>query len=441
MTATLSDFLKGRIHQLDQPSPLIAFWEVAIPDGTYARYCNFFDDRSGASAPNKIPFNGSEFEAVDLSHKGIEESIDGSTGTFVLSVLDPLRSVTYFLQKHRGLVDQRVKLWLTTYDRITVPADADQYDFIVITAHSTGEPPTAHLVLGHYNLHESLFPKIYFDRERCLNDWHNRFIAQSPCNYPSTEFGPSYESNLLIGGSLEAKERRFGWFTQQALRANTFNISETTADHLHITSIDPICAWNGQRRYGPYYYRPISGDFDVHTHCVVLTGRDNFLCGILIQDMTAASPDVEEGEELPPSPTSSWLFWGIQDAGGGGYKLCSRKTDVDVSTDVVIPSVTDQHLRVKREGTTWSLYSAPNLGVAWTLRSQATLTLPTEVRVGVAVSSDAENSQQFGAKFDFVRFLSGGLTTCRQLWEDCQVRKMTRRFNGFREIANERARA
>ena len=157
--------------------------------------------------------------------------------------------------------------------------------------------------------------------------------------------------------------------------------------------------------------------------------------------MTVASPDVEEGEELPPTPTSSWLFWGIQDAGGGEYKLCARQTEADVSTDTVIPSISAQHLRIKRVGTAWSLYAAPNLGASWTLRREETLTLPTEVRVGVAISSDAETSQQFGAKYDFVRFLSGGLTTCRQLREDCLVRKMTRRFNGFREIANERARS
>lgn len=443
MTLTISDFLKGRIGQKFQPSPIIQLWEITIPDGTYQRFVDYFDERpEGGGDPGEISFNGETFQGVEIVRGDIEQRSDGGATQLTLSIYDPLHEVAYFLAAQDGLRDETATLWITTLDHLSTPEDALSARFRIVSSFVSPDPPSATLVLGHYNLYEARFPRIFYDRRLCPNAYHNRHDPTAVgrfCTYPSNEFGASTEQDLTLSAEYAEKTRLFGWSTQQAARASVFSVHGESDGNLRIRSEDPYQNWENQFRHGPYFYRYISGDFDVETLVQNLaTDRDAWEVGFVFQDTTEAAPDPEE-ENPPAAPVSSWLFLGVRDDGASGRELFWRKTVDDVSTAGTTSS-TDLYLRATRSGDDFKLYSKAAEGDAWTLRFSQTLTLPTSARVGLAIASGTQASTEYGADFEYLRFNSGGLSTCKQTWEDCQAHDNGHQFNGFREIPNDRAR-
>lgn len=440
MSFTISDFLKDRINIPTQPAPFLTFYEVEIPGGTYLRYVDSLDPE--ASIPGEIEFDGKTWTSVEIERGNLDQNLEGAREQLVLSVLDPLRTAAFYLRSHGGLVGQKVRLWIATADHLSTPADALTARFEVISSFITDDPPAANLVLGHFNLYEARYPRVFYDRKKCLNPYQDRHVQGSLCIYPSNNFSERFQYNYALAGTNEEKAHRGGWRTQQALQAETFGANYPVTGDLKVTSRASSAAWADEGRYGPYLYRLISGDFDVYTVASPETSsRAGWEAGILIQDQTAAAIAPEPGEPPPPVPASSWLFAGVQDDGAGGRRLFVRETRANVST-VATVATTDTQIRVTRAGDTFTVYSRAAEGNSWTQRWQtaSALSLGTEARVGVAIAASSEATSLFGAVFDFVWFLSGGLPSCRRDEEDCATHENALQFNGFREIPSDRGR-
>lgn len=438
MSFTLSDFMKTRINEASQPSPLICFYEIELPDTTYLRYVDFFDQE--APTPGKITFDGHDWDPVDVYRGDLEENLEAKATQLVLSVYDPLRTVAYFLRTHSGLVGQPVTLWITTYDHLSTPADALTLTLRIIASWTSQEPAIASIALGHFNLFESRFPRLFYDRMKCFSGYQNRFTPGNWCTYPSNEFGAQDAYDYRLAATNEEHEAPHGWWTQQALRAMLFKAHLSTAGTLAINTMNQYAAWQDNRRHGPYLYRYLSGDWDVHTKITLLPYRDDWSYGFIAQDATAAASPPELGEPPPPVPTSDWLFCGLHDNGASGTEFFVKKTEADVTALTTYSSVSDVRIRLKRSGNTFTLYTRAADDDPWTQRHETTLALPTECRIGLAIASSTESSEIFGARFDYIRFTAGGLSTCRRDFADCQVHKNIHQFNGFREIPNDRGR-
>ena len=209
---------------------------------------------------------------------------------------------------------------------------------------------------------------------------------------------------------------------------------------LKIEVRDSNSAWYEALRHGPFLYRYITGDFDIHTSIsTILDTRDEWSLGILIQDDTIAAPDPEE-EDPPEVPTSTWLYWAVVDDGASGRELLKRETLDDTITDATYAQ-TDTLLRIARVGSNLTLYSKATEGGTWTQRATSTLALPSQVRIGVAVSSVTQSVDAFGGYFDYLRFTAGGIASCGRTEHECALHNNSHEFNGYEEIPNDRARA
>lgn len=438
MSYTLSDFWKSRIQLQRQPSPIVVFYELELPDSSYFRIVDFMDASVNLSAPNTITFNGVEFTTRRVHRSTINDDTQSIRPQVALSIADPDHSVAFYIRTYNGLRGQPVKVWITTYDNLATEADALSDTFSVISAVIVQDPPSATLVLGMKNLAELMFPKVFYDRRRCFSSYQDRHIVGNLCRYPSNEFGPSTEQNYLTGGQSTEQERLYGWFTQKANRAYEYVSNDN--GRLKIEVRNALASWWEGLRNGPYLYRYLDGDFDVYTSISqLISTRDLWTLGLLIQDSTEASPDPEE-EDPPTSPTSSWLYWAMADDGASSNELLKRETDDDVSVDATY-AYTDSQLRISRVGSTITLYSRATEGSSWTQRATSSLVLPSTVRVGVAVSSVEQTTDAFGGYFDYLRFTVGGLETCARTRSDCYLHRNLHAFNGYDEIPNDRARA
>jgi len=440
MSETLSDWMLGRIGRLSQPSPWISLYEIEVPDSTYLRYVDYFDQDLPGTVAGKLTFDGHEYTPMHITRGELGEDAEAGRSELTLSIVDPLHEAAYFLSAHGGLVDQPVKMWLTTLDNVSNPADALLVNFRIISSFVTVAPDSVHLVLGHYNLFEARFPRLFYDRRLCFNNFERRFDLTNFCRYPSNEFGPQTAQDYTVGICLGERQRLFGWWTQGADRALIFDAHMTNAGRMTILSDSPWVAWSHQLRHGPYLYRWIDGDFDVETYVPSISvARSGWGFGLLLQDGCAAAPDPSE-ENPPEAPKSSWMLFGLRDDGAEGRELFYRKTIEDVSEDWDT-AIEQYRYRMTRAGSTVTMYSKAAEGDAWTQRAQTTLSLSTSlVRIGVAITNEQQLSQEFGANFEFLRFASGGLTVCLRSREDCLLHANSHQFNGFPEIPSDRAR-
>lgn len=440
MAYTFSDFLRTRVHALRQPAPILQFYEVEIPDGTYQRYVDFADrDLVGGNLPTRIPFNGQVFSSVSIVRGEIQEGTDGADFQMPVSVYDPTHAGAFFLRTFDGLREQLVRFWLIPSDHLDHPEDAYQETFQVIHSSINQGPDSITLTLGHPNLAETRLPKLFYDRRKCINPYHDRFLSGSLCSYPSNEFGQKTQENLISGAIYGEQLRSHGWRTSQARRASTFDVNLDLTGYLTIASSETRIAWNGRERYGPALYREISGAFDVETRVIdVASSRGSWAAGLIVQNSIAACPFVSGIEEIPTDPVTSWAFWGIS----SGSRLLGRAAvQNDAAAIADWSAETAPYIRIVRAGDALSFYSRSAPADSWILRGSATLLgLGDPVLVGVAIASDERSALEVKARFDYIRFTAGGLSTCKRSWEDCLLHGNTVEFNGFREMPNDRAR-
>jgi hypothetical protein len=440
MATTFSDFLRGRVHELRQPAPILQFYDVTIPDSTHLRYVDFADRDAGGSLPTKVPFNGYEWDSVVIARGEIQESAEGSSFQLPVSVYDPTHAGAWYLRTHRGLTSQRVEFWIAAYDNLANPADAFRETFEIVSPSISQGPDTITIVLGHPNLYEIRVPKLPYLRRKCFNPYQDRFTVGNLCSYPSNEFTEKTQEDLLIDASWGYQARQHGWMTAQANRASTFDVHRTNSGDLTIATASAWIGWRGRERYGPAFFRPISGDFDLSTRVIVSGSRLLYMVGLFVHDGAAAVPPVAGLEDIPTYPASSWIVFGQQES-SGATRLAVRKTVSGSSAPDVTVAVADTYLRMVRAGDVFTFYSKAAAGDAWTLRGTEALNLiPAEAYVGAILSSDDRSAVSLMARFEYLRFAAGGLASCKRTWEDCLAHGNMIDFNGFREMPSDRAR-
>ena len=441
----LSPYLRNHAQKLRPLSPLLEFWEVATPDlmTPFLRYVDFADPDARGSLPRKVPFNGVEWDSIPIKRGDIEESAEAGGLILPVTILDPFHTAAFFLRQYQWLSGAKVKYYLAAYDNLANPSEAFLTTLVNTKAAITQGPDAVTLMLGQWSLYEERRPNIFYSRTKCFNNWPGRFQVGNLCNYPSNEFSAQTAQELRGAAIYEEKKRKYGWYTQMALKADVFSSHLAESGRLRVSVSQQQVAWFHDRRYGPFFYRLITGDFDVYAEVVLglPTTRVQWYAGILVQDETAPAMILEPGEPIPPVPTSSWAFWGPHDDGAGSSKLLARLTTADVSADTT-PLFTDRHIRLRRTGNTLDFFSRANESAAWTLRSSQSLTLPSRVRVGLVSGADEVAPFTFTASFEYLRFLAGGEVRCTLLRpgiDGCEVKENLHQFNGFEEILSDRA--
>lgn len=450
----LPDDLRGRIHNLDQPSPWLQFYEIDPEDGSEPyRFVGYFDPELGGSDPDKVPFNETEFRSVTVKRDPLTDNADGSRGTWKLTVGDPKGEALAIIRSRTDRLEGATcRSWIVTKAGIGDVNNAfpEEYEVLFTEAHS--KPRTVTAVIGYPALQTKRYPHVKYERLSCLNPWQKRYLRRSRCSYPSTDFGPSVEQDLLFGGVPAAAKRKYGWSTQQALQADVFDSNRTKADFLTLSSAQKWIRQRDADRFAPYLYRELEGDFDVHTVIVLDdTARAGWCAGLLIQDLASFAPapgtagtpaeDDEQPSEHEPDD-SDWLLFASADDGAAGRELLVRETVQSDSTDSRLTS-TDLHLRVERVGQTINVYSRPDAESSWTSRGSASglLQFPSTVRIGVVVGADSSVAgAAIAAEFDFIQFTAGGLTDCPKTPEACVGRENTHRANYFRGMPSDRQR-
>lgn len=438
MPEDLSQFLRVRSQELRQPSPWCLFLEVALPDGTFLRWVNLASADARGSGPRKVPFDGHEWDSVGLTLGDVQYSQDGDHPSVPITILDPLRTVSFFARSYGWLFGCRVRSWLIPYDRLAVPADAMRERFVIVGCQPGQGPDRVTFTLGQWSLFELRLPRQFYDRDSCPA----RYRDGRRCKYPGNEFTSDRAQDYLAGGTWAEKTREHGWRTQMAPRCSIFSADLTTASQLVMESSDRFLCWQDDNRCGPYLYRPLEGDFDVDAIVnVPSTARPRWLAGILIQDEAPAGPVLEPGETPPPAPTSSWVLWGLQEDGAGGRRLALRLTVASSSTETVV-ALNRQRLRIVRAGNNFSAYARAADSDAWSLLATASCVLPARVRVGLVLSCDDTDGGPVRAEFDWIRFPSGGLSSCDFTLRGpngCLAHENGVDFGGFSEMPDDAA--
>lgn len=465
----LPDFLRSKIHGTKVDSALVELHELTPASGDPIRLVSLvYPQLTGASAPDRVPWDGEEFRAAHVQRDPIPDNSDGRRGQWTATLADDKGEGAALVREHGGLDGATVKIWTTTLEGIelvnrgdaTVADVSYAEEYFVVEVALSATPRVISVTLGYPKLQGKRYPAKKYETDHCLNEYHQRHDHDSEplCNYPSNEFGPSTGQNYVAGATPWAKARRFGWSTEQSTQADEFLAGYETS-HVLIPGGYSLRVHTAQKwiqifddnRFAPYLFRVIEGDFDVET--VVWTDalendRAGWFGGILIQDEADFSPapgtpgTTEEDDtsaDDTEGPESSWFLWATCDDNVGGSRLKLRETESNVSTDD--HTVSDhRHLRVKREGSTIECYSKSLLSSSWTLRETVSAglsaALPSAVRIGVVAGADQlDQGDKVALEFGFLRFDAGGLATCGKSPDDCDLHQMRHRANFFRRLA------
>jgi hypothetical protein len=435
---TFSDLMAGRIQRQRQPSPILQFHELELPDGTFARYVDFSDkEHHGGGLPGTVKYDGQDYTSAAIERTPISKGADGRRERFSLTVADPRYEGAALLAENNGLRGQPLSIYWIPYDAIDRPESSKHERFKVVSSHLAQGPNGISLLIGNPDLFGTPFPRIEYDAHKCWNSFQDRHEPGAHCNYPANEFGPSTDQDFRVGGSAQVKKRKFGWSTQQALRSSEF---ASGGGALVVKTSSPDIRWAGGDRYGPQFFRSFTAlDVDFSTIADVKTAnKPGWFPGLIVQDEAPASPD-DPGD--PGSP-SSWVIFGR--AAGGTVRR--RLTIADVSEDYTAPGVGGgspgfpQGFRIRRVSQEdFELYYRTDdmAGTAWELLETVTVTgLGLAVRCGVVVSADtAGDSSLLHVEFPWIRFTAGGFNNCNRLFAECTQREMLHRFSAVRGMA------
>lgn len=432
----LGEYIRQRAGELRPAGPWLEFWEITTPDpGTVLRYVDFSDPDNRSGALRKILFDGEEWDSVPIIRGDIEHREE--VAQMPVTAPDPLHQAAFYLRQFDWLYGQKVRWRLTAYENLQNPADAYEETFSIVRA-SIGEgPPTVTLWIGPWVEFEDRSPHLFFSRTMCASNYPRRGVPGNWCSYPSRNWTQKTREDLRAGATYTVKARRYGWSTQMAQKASSFDSGIAIDGNLHVRSSDPVIAWSEGNRFGPNIFRVLDGDWDVATTVAISPGsRLGWYLGIVAQDETIATPVLEPGEPPPPIPASSWVMWALADDGAGGAHLLRRRTISDVSDDASY-ALNHPELRVERVGDTFNVYSRADAVSAWTLREAVSLTLPAQARVGLVVGADGTSPDELIAYFGPILFASGGLATCslqRKGLAGCEAHGNIHEFNAWEEM-------
>lgn len=434
MIVTAVDLVEGRRSLRNLPWPLLRFWDIATPEGT-KYYVDFAHPDCAGTNPDEVAFDSQDYQAIQLLQPPSVTSLEGAPPTLELTVFDPYHTVLGFLRDNDCLRGEQVRLRTIWYDQISDPTLADEQYWYIQNAYARDSFDRVTIVMGMPNLFDIELPRLAWNRRRCHNLFHLRYLPLNECRYPSDEFEAASEQGLSETTDTEL-EREHGWYTVNPSKAlqwttNTDPPATGTDQTMHCW-INPTASvdirWLDTNRNGPYMYKKVSGDFDVYTKMTTGTGtRAQWLCGILVQNT---------------ADLSDWLFYGWHED-TGAIKYIQRKTANGSSADTQRGTNPPYHtaFRMKRETNDFKLYSRyadvttfeddnPD-DSDWTYQATEAFNIDTDVNVGLVIAGDTVDSTTFLPYFFYFRFLEGGETECNRSLTNCSTLTNTYQFNGF----------
>lgn len=426
--------LDAPIADLNIASPILQLFEITTAGGETTRVVDFGDLEASAT-PGQVTFDGDEYTSIKVSRSEISESTDGSFPEITITVLDPARDIADWVEANDGLRGAEVDLHIIEYKDIATAALAVTRSFRVARVTALEGPASISVTLSAPVLKDFRFPRIYFNRIRCFNAYHLRFIHDDRnfCNGGSDEFEDQTKQNVYTASDL-ATALSHGWSVRNGNQLGfgaTAQSGESGTDkclYLSASNVVSDYLWEDAARDGTFFYREITDDTDVDISVKVnpyLGSTDESICGILVQSQA--------------DPTS-WVFWGVQRTAGGSRHLY-RETVSGTSTDTTYTG-TEASYRLKRSGSGWTAYVRDDSKLvrtleagSWTSKHTDTLDLGTGgLNVGVVMALDttgAAGTLLLSYDVYHFRFLAGGFTDCDRSKTHCLERGNVIQFNAF----------
>lgn len=405
--------------------PWLFFVDVATPEGTQ-RFVDFAEEDLEITQ-STVAFDGQEYWPIKMDRDAEENSDDLSGNEFTLRLHEPTYKLAGIARRNSFLENQSVTIRRIRSDLLSTPSEA------ITTSHKVRVvelgSARVNLILGFPTTFDQRFPRRFWTRDRCWNDWHRRFVEGNACRYPSDDFNFQTQQDLrkeTITAALT--ERRHGWFVLNADRTQLWAAGRVSPSGCKWEVDGSTSRWDQTQRESPYMFKLLSeGDFDVW--CEVRGSADNnendWRMGLLIQD---------------PLDARHWIFWG---GWGDGDPITVTKYYKRIGLDASIQETSaasgDDHYRIERSGGTFKLYSKDILETTWNLRYTETPSwtpaMGDNCRVGAALISNTNPiTTPLAAFVSFVRFTAGGFTDCNRLITDCSERKNLIQFNGFERM-------
>lgn len=420
--------IEARRQALLQPSPWLEMFAIETPSsGT--KYYTDFQDTSVKASPPDVTFDGNDYEARKITRGETGDSEDSPT-EFDVSIEDPLRELVS-LVRSESLDDQIITIYSIPFDFLATTSAASVETYRIRHVRVTTNPLTVHFHVGLPELEAIDIPRRRISRSRCGNDYHQRHVIDNPCRAYSDDFGQRTRQVLATDDGTwpaQHQRRKFGWFTQNADRADDWTTGSVT-DGAYPGETFAFCKstasiqWSGTSRNGIFMYRRMDGDFDVETVVRQLsTDRGLEMAGLMIER----------------TDNNDVLFWGRARNSSPATVLRKREVISDTDSEVDFTDLSDgaEYFRIVRSDVSvYRLYVKPDEESAWVEKRTEVFLSSPQVLLGLVLASDnTASSTAVQAQFRYLKMLSGGLADCGRAFEDCQERENTHDFNGFRGI-------
>jgi hypothetical protein len=267
--------------------------------------------------------------------------------------------------------------------------------------------------LGFEDLLALNFPWQRFFRDHCRH-----VFKDSHCQYLSDEFGGDTEQ--VFDPELTTAQQ--GWKVLYSDKADRdaddvliFDANRTNEDQLTIKVKEgDIYQWWTSDTEGPFLYRLLATDFDVSCRYTgTITAADEAL--LVVQSST---------------DTTDWVAIGALYSSGESEVRASI-TNGSGSTTQIRAAPIRKYWRIVRVGTDYTIYDKAKDSDDWTeITTYSRSDLSGTVKVGLAVGS-RQSTGATAQTFDWIRFASGGETTCDYTLygtTGCVARGNSRRF-------------
>ena len=399
---TLTDLLKDWKSVEGQADPLIVLFDIEVDTGEVLRL-----SMGNPTGTGSITYDGNEYRAAAIELQEVEETIEGDLRDRQLAISNIDGIAAGFIEL-KNLEGRQVTI--TTVPRSSMAPEHAIVEIYTIQS-QTYNRRVAAVTLGHSNLFKRVIPWRRFQRPRCQWDWERRFQFGNGCGFPGDEFGPDTAQNFRIGARvLEERQRQFGWFslnTDNAIRADVD--SPDVPDCLYVETSTISFSWDLVARAAPFFYKKLSGDFDVYSQVELFDALSGSIAGFGVQ---------EEG-----SGQDSWVLagLGLNEDGDRVARVSAAVDDIRLVTASPVVTV-DTYFRLSRAGNVFTFSRANEVDVedpttGWTEVTQVTAPMDTEVRLGFILAASTTTIDTLAAGFRFLRFLAGGAPTCSRMIE------------------------
>ena len=448
------DALKTRDHQLVQTEPYLQFFDVGTPVGTQY-FVDFFDPNSAAPAPDKVRFDGNDYQGIVIERRDIVDSEDGAFRDVALTIADPTLSIHSFLNAHNGLKDQPVRVTIIPFDFLDQPAVGRSRNFTVKGSSFGSERSTVTLTLGMENLFTARSPRQRHNNHKCWNEFRDGVFCTYPGRDNFTETTRQSFRNLFI--TTPPRTARYGWLTQNDRLTDNIANTNWRCPHFEDFTPNPEKKWCVFRtpqvdirqtdavQLAPFQYRTIRGGADFDVWCrmrVPATGT-----GFQTSDFTRTNGMAGLMYESPTN-RDRFLFWGTRYVSAGGVRTHFKRDSLltpQAPADESFIHSGEEDYRMTRVGTQFQLFHRPHVEgqddlANWTLRRTVTdaETPGTESWVGICWASDVNEALVMTGMCGIFKVISGGFLTCNRTLDDCDERDNTHQFNAFVSMPSRR---